>query len=371
MRDNKPIIRSLKLRNFKCHSSFMESLNCMTILAGENSAGKSSLIQAILLFDKTAKTTDTTIFTLNVYGINLGLTSGILSENMGSNEMFISLNVLGNDEYVRLFISENNDVSFDISEKKTSKQVINLFYINAERLGPRAFNSISSDDSFNVGTHGENTIYVIEQISTLFRKEYLGNDTMKEWKELTDEKLAGFSAIVEHCLQQIIPGTRMNVNMNTELGTTSVRYSNGIGNEVIPTATGFGITYVLPIIVQALASFLVPNSVLIIENPEAHLHPYSQSKLGHFLAKISSYGIQIILETHSEHIINGIRLELASLHKNNIANIIFFERDLDNMESKHTVISIDEAGELSAWPTGFFDQNERDLYEVVKNKCKL
>lgn len=370
MWDNQPIIKSIELKNFKCHSSFKEDLNSLTILAGENSAGKSSVIQSILLFDAVNKSIDDTIFTLNVHGLNLGIASGIVSENEGSNDTDITLGIRDDQNHIKLSTDDIDDVSFKIVNKGTSKIIYNLFYINAERLGPKAYNDISSSNSIDVGTHGENTIYVIDQISKLIRTEYKDNDALSYWKELTDEKLSAFPAIVEHCLMQIIPGTQLKIKTDPEQGTAAIRFSNGIGNEIIPTATGFGITYVLPIIVQSLVSLLFPNTVLIVENPEAHLHPYSQSQLGHFLAKIASYGTQVIIETHSEHIINGCRLELASLKKNDIASIIFFNRNLETLECNHTLISIDQSGELSSWPVGFFDQSERDLLEVIKNKCK-
>lgn len=370
MQNNQLVIESIELKNFKCHTSFTEKLNNITILAGENSAGKSSIIQSLLLFDAALKSADDSVFTLNVHGLNLGKASSIISESEGCNDtdLFFSINNVNNQ--IKLSIEDTDDVSFKITNKNITHLDYNLFYINAERLGPRAYNNINSSSSVNVGTHGENTIYVIDQIGKLTKTIYKDNDAILLWKELTNEKLSGFSAIVENCLQQIIPGTSLSIKTNTEQGTSAIRFSNGIGSEVIPTATGFGITYVLPIIVQSLVSLLFSKTILIIENPEAHLHPYSQSKLGHFIAKIASYGTQVIIETHSEHIINGCRLELAKQRKNDIASIIFFNRDLKTLECKHTLISIDQSGELSSWPTGFFDQNERDLLEVVKNKCK-
>ncbi len=370
MRDNQPIIKSIELKNFKCHSSFKEDLNCLTILAGENSAGKSSVIQSILLFDAVNKSIDDTIFTLNVHGLNLGIASGIVSESEGSNDTDITLWFSDAQKHIKLSTDDIDDVSFKIVNNDDLKSEYSLFYINAERLGPKAYNDISSSSSIDVGTHGENTIYVIDQISKLIRTEYKDNNALSYWKEMTDDKLSGFTAIVEYCLKEIIPGTKLNIKTDTEQGTAAIRFSNGIGNGIIPTATGFGITYVLPIIVQSLVSLLFPNTVLIVENPEAHLHPYSQSQLGHFLAKIASYGTQVIIETHSEHIINGCRLELAKLKNNDIASIIFFNRDLETFECHHTLISIDQSGELSSWPAGFFDQSERDLLEVIKNKCK-
>lgn len=370
MQNNQLVIDSIELKNFKCHTSFTEKLNNITILAGENSAGKSSIIQSLLLLDAALNSTDGSVFTLNVHGLNLGKASSIVSESTGSNDTDIIFLKKKIRNQIKLSIDDTDEVSFKITDKTITDFDYNLFYINAERLGPRAYNNINSSSSVNVGTHGENTIYVIDQIGKLIKTTYKENDAIQLWKELTNEKLSGFSAIVESCLQQIIPSTSLNIKTNTEQGTSAIRFSNGIGSEVIPTATGFGISYVLPIIVQSLVSLLFPKTILIIENPEAHLHPYSQSQLGHFIAKIASYGTQIIIETHSEHIINGCRIELAEQKKNDIASIIFFNRDQKTLECKHTLISIDQSGELSSWPTGFFDQSELDLLQVIKNKCK-
>lgn len=378
MWNNKPIIKKIKLANFKCHALFEEEFKGMTILAGENSAGKSSIIQSILLFEKATECNDdrnAKLFTLNVNGINLGTALSIVNENSGSDYTDLQLYFdEENYEYVQLAIDETDDANFIISKKSEFKPKYQLFYINAERLGPRAYNDISSAGSFYVGTHGENTIYVISQVNNIIKRKE-DTEEMLNWNKMngTELELKSFLGSVEKCLQRIIPGTRLNIEANTNQGTASIRYSNGMGHEVIPTATGFGITYALPIITQALVSLLFSNSILIVENPEAHLHPFSQSQLGRFLAEISVCGVQVIVETHSEHFINGCRLRLAELKKNDNANILFFSRTIDdseNLQTNHTVISIDEAGELSAWPRGFFDQSERDLFEVVKNKCK-
>lgn len=368
MRDNKPIISRVELNNFKCHSSFKEDFSCLTILAGENAAGKSSVIQSLLLYDTAARSSSDSVFTLDVHGINLGTSTSIITESSGSDVTEIKLTVMDEPMPIVFSIADDNDVSFDtLKNKGSGLKTYRFFYVNAERISPRAYYNISSSNAFNVGTHGENTVYVINQIDNIVKNPFY-NDKKEKWKLFSDN--SRFSAIVEDCLQTIIPGTKLNVKTNTEQGTSAIRYSNGFGIDVIPTATGFGITYVLPIIVQSLVSLLFSDVVLIIENPEAHLHPYSQSQLGRFLAKIASLGVQTVIETHSEHIINGCRLALAEIEKNNIASIIFFSRDYETMENHHTTIKIDKAGELSEWPEGFFDQSEKDLFEVIKNKCK-
>ena len=370
MQNHQPVISKIELKNFKCHSSFCEDFNNLTILAGENSAGKSSIIQSLLLFDTATHSAEDSVFTLNVRGINLGNASGIITESSGSDKTEITLHINNQPNHLQLAVAEDNDVSFKVSRNHTKEKLHNLFYINAERLGPRAVNSISSQNPFDVGTHGENAVYIVNQLDSIIKKlDFVYKEGKDKWQHFSE--ITKFSAIVEECLQRIIPGTKLRVKTNAEQGTSAIRYSNGYGADVIPTATGFGITYVLPIIVQSLVSLLFSDAVLIVENPEAHLHPYSQSQLGRFLAEISALGTQLIIETHSEHIINGCRLRLAETEQFDIARIIFFSRNNDTPENKYDVIKIDRAGELSAWPKGFFDQSEHDLLEVIKNKCKL
>jgi predicted ATPase len=102
--------------------------------------------------------------------------------------------------------------------------------------------------------------------------------------------------------------------------------------------------------------------MLIVENPEAHLHPAGQSRLGRFLARVAGSGVQVIVETHSDHVLNGVRLAAvadSSVPANDVI-VHFFDGD--------TVLPIDlgARGDLSAWPTGFFDQIEDDLGRLAR-----
>jgi predicted ATPase len=103
------------------------------------------------------------------------------------------------------------------------------------------------------------------------------------------------------------------------------------------------------------------GDVLICENPESHLHPEAQSRLGMFLARVADAGIQVILETHSDHILNGIRVAVKKGIINNIdVAINSFDRD-------HVVShpKIDKNGRIDLWPEGFFDQIDMDLGELI------
>ncbi len=142
------------------------------------------------------------------------------------------------------------------------------------------------------------------------------------------------------------------------------------------------VSYILPIIISCLVRQIdkiniienylkkEENEIIIIENPEAHLHPSAQSKLGYFLAKTSKY-IQIIIETHSEHIINGIRLAtLDNDVDNNSISINFFSPNKKSFEPNIQNIKIDKFSDLTDWPIGFFDQQEADIRAIFEYRRK-
>ena len=146
------------------------------------------------------------------------------------------------------------------------------------------------------------------------------------------------------------------------------QYDTQLGNEKTNKFSalnvGFGLSYVLPIIVAILSA--KPDALLIIENPEAHLHPSGISKLTELICLAAQAGIQIIIETHSDHIINGILVQSKlyeetkkGIDKNNVS-IYQFERDEDCHCSVATKVEVKEGGRISFAPEGFFDQSTID-----------
>jgi len=80
------------------------------------------------------------------------------------------------------------------------------------------------------------------------------------------------------------------------------------GLEFKPSNIGVGVSYIASILIACLSA--CKDTILIIENPEIHLHPRSQAMIGKFFAFIASRGMQIIVETHNDHFINKIRYEV-------------------------------------------------------------
>jgi predicted ATPase len=130
-----------------------------------------------------------------------------------------------------------------------------------------------------------------------------------------------------------------------------------------PANVGFGISYALPIVVAGLTS--AEDGILVVENPESHLHPGGQSAIGRFLARIAGGGTQVVVETHSDHVLNGIRVAAARdkvIAPNNL--IIQYFSGAPDVAS----LGIDESGSISEWPPGFFDQAEEDLTALARAK---
>jgi predicted ATPase len=143
-----------------------------------------------------------------------------------------------------------------------------------------------------------------------------------------------------------------------------IRYQEpGLLSEGIrPPNMGFGVSYALPIIVAGILA--TSGTLLVVENPEAHLHPAGQSRMGRFLGRVAGAGAQVIVETHSDHVVNGIRLATVEDHTIGTDAIVVYFFDDENP----VTIEVTEKGGLTKWPPGFFDQLEDDLGRLARVK---
>jgi predicted ATPase len=115
---------------------------------------------------------------------------------------------------------------------------------------------------------------------------------------------------------------------------------------------GVGVSQVIPVIVAAL--FAQPGHIVIVEEPESHLHPLAQSKLAELLAQVSKErNVQFIVETHSEHLFRRMQTLIA---KQQItlkdAAMYFVERE--GKAARMRPLELDDFGRVKNWPEGFF-----------------
>ena len=168
---------------------------------------------------------------------------------------------------------------------------------------------------------------------------------------------------------EVSPGTRIHLNLSNGMDIIGLQYSfvtgKQVSNKYRATNVGFGISYTLPIIVAVLSSG--PGSLLLIENPEAHLHPKGQAKMGELLACAASCGVQVVVETHSDHVLNGMRLATygGKINPDDI-QLHFFQRREEDGQSQVISPRLDRDGRIDQWPDGFFDEWDKSLEALLE-----
>lgn len=369
----------LKINNFKCFIDADISINQLTVMAGANGNGKSTTIQALLYFRRTIEHCGEWInneYVLNnvngmnvplngVYCLALGNSSFVLNRNAYDNEITLGL-FNEHEEVLVTYLVDNRDAKLYLTPKepqKTEKANFPIFkqefyYLNAERIGPRVNQQLQFFDYPNAGWQGETTAQLIGQESGYFKidDERRFEDTQTNY--LIDQ--------VNHWLDFVMKGVKIKVETSPNTLTAQILIENQytVSDPTLSTNLGFGISYILPIIATGLIA--KKGSFFIIENPEAHLHPSAQSKIGRFLAMVANAGVNVIIETHSDHLINGIQIAVADKKiSNDLITINFFNNEEGSVQPEVQPITATLKGELSVWPSGFFDQTQIDFAELI------
>jgi predicted ATPase len=363
------MIESIGLMNFKCFEQQVIKLKPLTLLAGLNSSGKSTIIQALLLLRQSylENLLPDTGLTLNGKLAELGTAKDVLFEEAEIDEIAFELkDGLPAELKLRFAYREESDVlavnGYEHAGEiwKTSLFLDHFHYLRAERIGPRTSFGMSDYEVRHhrqLGSGGEFAAHFL----SLFGSELVDVPGLRHLGASSNT----LQSHVEAWMTEISPGVRLSVKRYSEMDlmTFGVTYSLGhqvASSEYRPTNVGFGITYALPIVVSVLSSR--PGSLILMENPEAHLHPRGQVKMGELLARASAAGVQVILETHSDHVLNGIRLAVHAqqIDASNVA--LYHSKWQANSKSPSlTLLTLDHRGRLSEWPEGFFDEMERSL----------
>lgn len=406
------MIEQLELRNFKCFELLRLSLAPLTLLSGTNASGKSSVLQALTLLHQTMREDEySRRLILNGRVVQLGTLTDVVSQTYGRDSFGIELS----DSDVGIawdFTGERRDMSLEVAEVRSmgktfdnprrlrylvpSKEIVEIFrmmressstsgtsdiqraqnplfrapnpvfklalqirdltYLTAEREGPRDIYSLEDQYSVDrVGPRGENAV------SALFS----GQDALVAESLRLAKTVPTLLRQVEARLAQFFPGCSLNLQQvsNVNAVTLGIRISEAT-DFLRPIHCGFGITQVLPIIVAALCAPRSSNQegeILIIENPEVHLHPAGQALMGQFLAEVANSGRQIIVETHSDHVLSGIRRAVKSNKILAEQVAIYFFRQPSPGASQVMNPILDETGNIDMWPDGFFDQFDKDI----------
>lgn len=440
------MIKTISLKNFKSFKK-MEGLkvNKLTVIAGKNSCGKSSIFQSLLLLKQTlsSKTKEQ----LELDGEYLTFTNlkeisfSIPSVERATIEYSFEISTSGNSAIID-FGFKNKKISshyspkvnsFSITTKKNQKS-INFLKMKLERDDvPSFLKDVFADNNLDLETSSEfeyfypNLVKISRRdnkssqesfsafgmpltafyhnegylISTLVNDinniKYLGplraipkrayvhfSEVAKEllpsgenaahilWARQNESvkfngKKLKLKDALNECIkvmglsQQITPARVGDLIYQINLS------NNNCSSEVTISDVGFGYSQVIPIIIMCLLSS--PGDLILLEQPEIHLHPSSAANLADLFLRFIKDGRRIMVETHSAELISRLRLRVIEepAIKEDI-NVVFIENNtLDAAEGATiTQFQIDENGMFPEYPDGFLDESTKLADAILK-----
>jgi predicted ATPase len=180
-----------------------------------------------------------------------------------------------------------------------------------------------------------------------------------------------FESIIAHWLKELglIDSFKVEeIAPNSNRWQAKVRTKAGAA-EVLLTDVGFGISQVLPVI--TLLQYVPEGSIVLLEQPEIHLHPLAQSALADVLIQAAMHRkVQIILESHSEHLLARLQRRMAEGDKISAEDVRLYFCDAPKGESQLTKLQIDLFGKIGNWPENFMGDAFGEIAAAEKARLK-
>lgn len=395
------MIERLTLTNFKAFRHAELPLAPLTLLTGLNSSGKSSVLQALALLhqsytagdlDEAGKLAEQLAkgrpapehdngFLLNGELVGLGTGRDVLHEDFTGDEPETTLAVsegryryswtVGYEPEQNLLPLVAADLPLTAegaADRPTGDAAVipeyftaGFQYLHADRISPVEVyprdHHAAAGRGF-LGVRGEHTVNYLRHHARDTVPDGPLRHPRAQSQLLSDQ--------VGAWMGELCPG--VNIKTAAIDGTDSVLLSYGFGEGSSaprrrrPVNVGFGLTYALPIVVACLTAR--PGSLVLLENPEAHLHPQGQSRMAGLAAAAATQGAQLLVETHSDHVLNGVRLAVKQGLLTPQQAIVHYFRG-DGVGVDVVTPRIDRDGLLDQWPLGFFDELENTLDQLI------
>ncbi|MCC7515375.1 MAG: DUF3696 domain-containing protein [Bacteroidia bacterium] len=385
------MIKSIDIKNFKSIKKKYFPLRNLNVLLGLNGQGKSSFIQALLLLRQSDKLQQGE---LKLNGgenglANIGTTKD--AQYQYSNNENLSFELKFNDAephtleyeykidadiFKQKIYLKDVDNSFFENSKNEALFTNNFQYLNAQRVEPKSANITSYTnvvEANDLGKYGQYTAHYIDIRSN----EPVAFDNTLHKDTLTKDEVTGKEFLNKTLINQInlwmgeiSPGVLVRttkVSSDIVLLEFVFKQPNfGNTNRYKPENVGFGISYALHVVTALLKA--KSGDLLIIENPESHIHPRGQAELGKLIALVAQNDVQVVIETHSDHILNGIRVGVKDSPIMKDRTILFYFKKIvteNEQYSKVTDIEIDKNGTLSDYPENLLDEWSNQLSKLI------
>ena len=365
------MIDEILFKNFKLfRNQQILKLRPITILIGKNNTGKSAIAKLPTMIAGSLSGKFSAPINLENNSVRIGLTYEDLFYNREITGEALEFGLKNMDEEVEVFISGDRKFNINISKYRLNKQDVdikktkfngflnngvpfkslslNLDYIDSFRKFPDAqFSDIYSEYT-KIGTTGENAYKLLAQ----YHKDNnpLLNDIKKWFKEnfegweIAVKDLAGSSALYE-----------------IVLSTPKIKQINIVN-------TGSGIRQSLPLIVRSFMP-VEEEILIIIEEPETHLHPAAHGNLAQRFAEsyLDDNNKHYLIETHSQNFVLRLRKMVAE-GKLKPEDLAIYYVDFDEEENESTLkkIEVDADGEVEWWPSGIFNESLNEVIELRK-----
>ena len=405
------MIKLLEIENFKSLKKESFDFGKLNIITGVNSAGKSSVLQTLLLMadaldeiraqnekfsiglqekfafednllktikqliesGKAVSNSEQLIQELNRQAERLDKMKLMATEYYSSTKSFPNQKLRNwkfetirnrRENAKNVIISLNGTIcsmNADSCSLKNSnlefEKNVDFFYLSENRSGPENKEILIESDVF-----GDYAEYAM---GYLYRHQ---NDVISASMSMTESMT--LSGNVDYWMSEILKSDEndFSIGLKVEkIDSESVKpYYDFCGlPNIEPLQLGAGVSYLAKLLIICLCA--KPGQIVIVENPEMHLHPRAQSAVGHFLSFIASKGIQVIIETHCEHLINKVQHDVfKGLLKPEDVFIYYKKSSIDDFE-KMTIGRNGhflQDGKRCRFPAGFFDATLTELLEI-------
>lgn len=272
--------------------------------------------------------------------------------------------------YYRYTVTDDNFGAVFIEIFSAFKDLLQNIFQTYSYIGPlrgepeRRY--IYEDEELEIGNRGENAayLYLVGQRKNIW-SHYFYNSDKDKFEQLRGQTLQ--LALRKWFDLMKIPN--FEAELNNKIIYLNMEASAYDETRVGIADVGFGVSQIFPIILEGLR--MEKGSTLMLEQPEIHLHPNLQMQMADYFISLALSGKQVLVETHSDHVINRLVRRIVEDETHNLKDLIgiYFIKPSEN-GSVYEEVKIDETKGIVNWPPDFFDQTANEQMKIMQAGLK-